>query len=102
MLPNWPGKSGQYFSVLNCDSLYGLSLLTRGRLRLLVTPRSASSSATGLLAIEVPRSAWIVSWSRSTPSRAIVSASSRSASAAVSRGASSQPTALRLNTSSTT
>ena len=28
--PNDPGKAGQYFSVLNCASLYGLSLLTFG------------------------------------------------------------------------
>jgi len=31
-----------------------------GRLWLLVTPRSASRNATGLEAIEVPRSAWMV------------------------------------------
>jgi len=55
-----PGKLGQYFSTLNCDSLKGLSLLTRGRLWLLTTPRSASSSATGLEAMLLPRSAWIV------------------------------------------
>jgi len=29
--PNVPGNAGQYFSVLNCASLYGLSLLTFGR-----------------------------------------------------------------------
>jgi hypothetical protein len=28
--PNVPGNAGQYFSVLNCASLYGLSLLTFG------------------------------------------------------------------------
>ena len=29
--PNRSGKAGQYFSVLNCASLYGLSLETCGR-----------------------------------------------------------------------
>ena len=46
------GKSGWYFRVLNCASEYGLSSLTWGRLSLLVTPRLASKSATGLERIE--------------------------------------------------
>jgi hypothetical protein len=39
MEPNLPGNCGQYLSVLNCASEYGLSLLTCGRLWDLVTPR---------------------------------------------------------------
>ena len=31
MLPNRSGNSGRYFSVLNCASENGLSLLTEGR-----------------------------------------------------------------------
>ncbi|MNW14893.1 hypothetical protein D3C71_2132470 [compost metagenome] len=34
------GHCGQYLSVLNSDSEYGLSLLTSGRLRVGVMPRS--------------------------------------------------------------
>ena len=56
-----------------------------GREWLLVTPRSASSSATILEAIEVPRSAWIVNWSAATLCLRTVSAIKRSASSAVSR-----------------
>ena len=87
MQPNCSGKSGRYFKVLNPASENGLSLEQRGRECDLVTPRSASSIATGLEAIEVPRSACMVSWSRSTCCLAMVSASSRSASAALSRSA---------------
>lgn len=71
-------------------------MLTRGRLWVLVTPRSASSRATGLEAMLLPRPAWIVScpaW--------IVAVSSCSASAADSRVATIHPTVLRLKTSST-
>lgn len=64
MQPNRSGNSGRYFNVLNCASEYGLSLLTWGREWVLVTPRSASISATGLEVIEVPRSACIVSCPR--------------------------------------
>jgi len=39
--PETFGELGRYLRVLNGDSLYGLSLLTCGRLWLLVTPRSA-------------------------------------------------------------
>ena len=39
---NRPGKSGRYFSVLNCASLNGLSLETCGRECDWVMPRSAS------------------------------------------------------------
>ena len=42
------GKSGRYFMVLNCDSEYGLSSETWGRLWLLVMSRSTSKAATGL------------------------------------------------------
>src|SRR5262245_10472640 len=61
MLPNRSGNSGRYFSVLNCASENGLSLLTEGLEWVLVTPRSASSNATGFEVIEGPRSACTVS-----------------------------------------
>lgn len=64
-----------------------------------MTPRSDSRSATGLEVIEVPRSAWIVSWPGVTAWRSQVSAISRCASAADSRCASIQPTTYRLYTS---
>ena len=56
------GKSGRYLSVLNWASENGLSLETCGLEWVFVTPRSASSCATSLERIELPRSAWIVSW----------------------------------------
>jgi hypothetical protein len=59
--PNRSGTSGRCLRVLNWLSLEGLSLLVCGRLWLLVTPRSASRNATGLDAMAVPRSAWMVS-----------------------------------------
>src|ERR1700755_118242 len=55
--PKRSGNSGPYFKVLNNDSEYGLSLDTRGRECDRVTSRSASSAATVLLVIDVPRSA---------------------------------------------
>src|ERR1700759_3096844 len=55
--PKRSGNSGPYFSVLNSDSEYGLSLDTLGRECDRVTSRSASSAATVLLVIDVPRSA---------------------------------------------
>ena len=55
--PEPAGKAGQYFSVLNCASLYGLSLLTFGRECDLRIARSDSSADTGLDVIEAPRSA---------------------------------------------
>ncbi len=58
---NRPGKSGRYFIVLNCDSEYGLSLDTCGRLWDWVKPRSASRNATGLEVIDEPWSAWMLS-----------------------------------------
>ena len=51
------GNNGPYFIVLNKLSLYGLSLLTRGLEWDRVTSKSASSAATVLDVIEVPRSA---------------------------------------------
>src|SRR5437764_15005963 len=92
--PKRSGNSGRYFKVLNCASEYGLSFEQWGREWLLVTPRSASSRATGLELIEGPRSAWMASWSRSTPCLRMLSASSRSARSAVSRVASIQPTTV--------
>lgn len=53
----------------------------------LVTPRSESSSATGLDVIELPRSAWIVSFLGSAPCLVIDSWIKRLASAASSRSA---------------
>src|SRR4030042_572953 len=58
--PDRVGNPGLYLRVLNWLSEYGLSLETWGRLWLLVTPRSESSSATVLEIIADPRSAWIV------------------------------------------
>src|SRR5271163_4576976 len=55
--PKRSGNAGPYFKVLNSDSEYGLSLDTRGRECDRVTSRSASSAATVLLVIDVPRSA---------------------------------------------
>src|SRR5947207_4196171 len=77
--PNRSGNSGRYLSVLNWASEYGLSFEQWGREWLLVTPRSASIRATGLELIEEPRSAWMVSWSGSTPCLRTLSASRRSA-----------------------
>ena len=74
MEPKRSGKPGRYFRVLNCASEYGLSLEVCGRESDLVTPRSASSRATGLLVIEGPRSECMVSWSGSIPCRRQVSA----------------------------
>src|SRR3954462_5246227 len=55
--PKRSGNAGPYFNILNSDSEYGLSLDTRGRECDRVISRSASSVATVLLVIEVPRSA---------------------------------------------
>src|SRR5659263_308903 len=55
--PKRSGNTGANFNVLNHDSEYGLSLETRGREWGLVTSRSASSAATGLDVMDVPRSA---------------------------------------------
>src|SRR5665213_472351 len=65
----------------------------------LVTPRSASISATGFEVIEVPRSAWIVRVSGAMPCFSQVAAISRLANSAVSRLATIQPTTLRLKMS---
>ena len=78
--PKRSGNSGRYLRVLNWASEYGLSLEQCGREWLLVTPRSASSSATVLEAMDVPRSAWIVSWSAATLCLRMVSAMKCSAS----------------------
>ena len=51
---------------LEGDSEKGLSLETYGRECVFVTPRSARSSATDLLVIELPRSACSVSCSSNT------------------------------------
>src|SRR5215210_5993452 len=86
------GKPGRYLRVLNCASEYGLSLETCGREWVLVTPRSASRNATGLEVIEDPRSACTVRVPGRICCLAVVSASSRSASAACSAWATVQPT----------
>ncbi len=78
------------------DSLYGLSFEVCGREWVLVTPRSASRNATGLLAMDEPLSAWMVNVSRSMTCLVMVSASSFSASTADSASAISQPTTYRL------
>jgi hypothetical protein len=100
--PNRSGTSGRYFRVLKWLSEYGLAFEPWGREWVVVTPRSASSGATGFEAIELPRSACRVSRSRSIPCSAMVSASSRSARAAASREATIQPTAYREKMSRTT
>ena len=86
------GEVGAVFECLEGGSEKGLSLDTCGREWVLVTPRSASSSATGLEVIELPRSAWIVSWPGWMPWRSQVSWMSFSASAALSSCATIQPT----------
>src|SRR5271170_5451980 len=91
--PNRAGNAGRYFKVLNWDSEYGLSLDTCGREWDWVTPRSASSSATGLEVIEEPRSAWMLSCPRLMPCLSQVAAISFSARAADSQVATIQPTA---------
>jgi len=73
-----------------------------GRLCVFVIPRSASRNATGFEVIAGPRSAWIVSWCRPIPWRAQVSWMNRSASVALSRWATIQPTTYRLKMSSMT
>ena len=80
---------------LNCDSENGLSFGTCGREWLLVTPRSASRNATGLDAIDEPRSACKVSWSGSMECLVTVSSMSSCARVARSFGASIQPTTYR-------
>jgi hypothetical protein len=60
------GTSGRYFSILNWDSLNGLSSEMCGRLCDWVTPRSASRNATGLEVI-VSLSAWIVVFGTALP-----------------------------------
>src|ERR1700752_2350989 len=90
-----PGKSGRYLKVLNCDSLNGLSSDTCGRLWDWVTPRSASSNATGLEVIEEPRMAWMVSGSAPMPCLAQLWRISTSAKAADSRVATIHPTTYR-------
>src|ERR1035441_8442728 len=92
MEPWRSGKSGMYLRVLKWLSEYGLSSETWGRLWVLVTPKSAINSATGFEVIEVPRSAWMVKSPATMPCFAHVSAISRLASSAVSRGATIQPT----------
>ena len=61
----------------------------------MVTPRSASSMATGLEVIEVPRSACTPSWSAAAPWAVMVSASSRSARLEAAAAATVQPTTYR-------
>ena len=89
MEPNRSGKAGQYFNVLNADSLYGLSFETCALEWDLVTPRSTRSCATGFEVIEVPRSAWITS---GTPCTAIADCISSVAMIESSRAATVQPT----------
>ena len=74
-------------------------MLTRGRLWVLVTLRSASSNATGLEAMLLPRSACKVNCLAGTFSAVMVAAISCSASVADSLVATIHPTALRLKTS---
>src|SRR6266851_9266639 len=54
-----PSHRTSEYLLLNCASLYGLSLLTFGRECDLRIARSDSRADTGLDVIEVPRSAWM-------------------------------------------
>src|ERR1039458_8601545 len=98
MEPNRSGNSGRYLRVLNWLSEYGLSSETCGRLWVLVTPRSASISATGLEVIEVPRSAWMVRVPATMDCFSQVAAISRLANSAVSRPATIQPDGSEFQT----
>src|SRR5919205_1342849 len=93
------GKSGRYLRVLNWDSEKGLSLGQWGREWLLVTPKSARRKATGLEAMEEPRSAWRVSWLGSRPYLRMVCSIRILASSELSRSATIQPTTKRLKMS---
>jgi hypothetical protein len=84
------GKFRPDLNVRNCASENGLSLLTRGREWLVAIPRSAKSSATSLLRIGAPRSAWIVSWFGAMRCFSHVAAIRRSASRALSWAATSR------------
>ena len=93
MRPKRSGKSGRYFSVLNCASENGLSFEVYGRLCVLVTPRSASRNATGLERHRLSRGRR--GWSAGRGAICCcssVSAISFSASGAVSRCCTVQPT----------
>jgi len=86
------GNSGRDLRVLNCASENGLSLETCGRLWVRVMPRSARSRATAFEVIDVPRSAWTVSWPGRISWVSQVAAISRSARPALSACATIQPT----------
>jgi hypothetical protein len=58
------GEAGPVFQGLGLGLGVRIALLTCGQEWDWVTPRSASSSATGVDVIEEPRPAWIVSWPR--------------------------------------
>src|SRR5690606_4281852 len=90
------GKSGRYFNVLNCASEYGLSVEVYGLEWVFVTPRSVSRKATGFEVMELPRSAWTVSWPGTMPCCVMACAMSCSATRADSRYWIVQPTAYRL------
>ena len=89
------GEVGPVLQGLELGFADGLSSDTCGRLCDWVTPRSASSNATGLAVIEEPRSAWMVNWSRPIACLAQVWRISTSARAADSRVATIQPTTYR-------
>jgi len=90
--PNRPGNFGRYFSVLNCASENRLSFDTRGRLMRLGHAKIREQQGDGLRGHRRPRSAWTVSCSRAMAWRAYVSRMNCSASVALSRCATIQPT----------
>lgn len=91
------GHWGQYFSVLNSDSEYGLSLLTRGLLWDVTMPRSYSFACIMKLFIGLPLSACRTNWRLSHFSRQTERCSSSDACWHDSRSWVSAPTTLRLN-----
>jgi hypothetical protein len=89
------GERRVVFEGLELSLGVGVVVGDMGRECDLVTPRSASNMATGLEVIEVPRSAWMASWSQVTPWAAMASASSASTRRAFSAWASIQPGTYR-------
>ena len=94
--PNRSGHVGRYFSV---GFREWVVVRHEGPLWVFTTPRSARSKATGLLRIDALRSACRVSWPGSIPCFVQVAVIRRSAKAALSCGATIQPTTHRLKTS---
>src|SRR6476659_3076238 len=80
---NRSGNTGAYFSVLFHASLNGLSLETLGLEWDRVTPRSSSRAATGLLVIDVPRSACTTCGMPWTPKISVINSTANAADSGV-------------------